>query len=48
MHGKGTFSWPGGKKYVGCYIEDRKEGYGELYWQISNLFYYNNNFLNFF
>lgn len=28
MQGKGTFTWPDGRKYVGEYIEDRKEGFG--------------------
>lgn len=32
MHGKGVFSWADGKKYVGEYYEDKKEGYGELTW----------------
>jgi hypothetical protein len=32
MNGKGEFTWPGGKKYVGNYVEDKKEGYGEFSW----------------
>ena len=32
MNGRGTFTWLDGKKYVGEYINDKKEGYGEFYW----------------
>lgn len=39
MHGKGIFSWPDGKKYIGQYLEDKKAGYGELTWLL--IFYYN-------
>lgn len=28
MHGKGTFSWPDGRKYEGDYVNDLKEGHG--------------------
>lgn len=30
MNGRGVFRWPDGKKYVGYYKEDRKNGYGVL------------------
>lgn len=41
MHGKGEFTWPDGKKYVGNtfknklgdYQDDKKDGYGEFFWQ---------------
>jgi len=32
MHGKGTFTWADGRKYVGEYIDDKKQGYGEFIW----------------
>ena len=32
MHGKGTFIWPDGRKYLGEYVNERKHGYGEFYW----------------
>ena len=32
MHGKGTFTWFDGRKYVGEYVEDKKQGYGEFIW----------------
>jgi len=32
MHGKGSFRWADGRKYVGEYINDLKEGYGEFMW----------------
>ena len=32
MHGQGEFTWPDGKKYVGNYIDDKKEGFGEFWW----------------
>lgn len=28
MEGKGTYTWPDGKKYTGEYKEDRKDGEG--------------------
>jgi len=30
MHGKGYFTWPDGKNYVGDYLDDKKHGYGEF------------------
>ena len=32
MHGSGVFTWKDGKKYVGEYVDDKKEGWGEFTW----------------
>lgn len=32
MDGTGTFDWPDGRKYVGDYIDDKKEGHGLFEW----------------
>lgn len=32
MHGSGTFTWADGRKYVGEYVHDKKQGYGEFEW----------------
>jgi hypothetical protein len=32
MHGQGTFVWADGRKYVGAYVNDRKEGHGSFLW----------------
>jgi len=32
MHGYGEFTWKDGKKYIGNYTNDRKEGFGIYYW----------------
>lgn len=32
MHGKGEFTWPDGRKYVGGYNDDKKEGFGVFTW----------------
>lgn len=32
MHGQGVFKWKDGKKYVGGYVQDAREGYGEFTW----------------
>jgi hypothetical protein len=32
MHGSGTFSWSDGRRYMGEYFDDRKNGYGEFVW----------------
>lgn len=32
MHGQGEFKWKDGRRYVGEYHNDKKEGYGEFYW----------------
>jgi len=28
----GTFTWESGNMYKGCYKEDERHGYGEMYW----------------
>ncbi len=32
MEGQGVFTWPDGRKYIGNYIDDKKEGHGVFYW----------------
>jgi hypothetical protein len=32
MHGYGEFNWTDGKKYIGFYKNDKKEGFGIYYW----------------
>ena len=32
MHGKGTFTWSDGRKYIGEYNEDKKHGNGVFTW----------------
>merc|ERR1712232_98262 len=32
MHGKGTFTWPNGRTYIGEYISDCKHGMGVFTW----------------
>jgi len=32
MNGKGEFKWPDGRKYIGNYENDKKEGHGVFYW----------------
>jgi len=32
MDGSGEFTWPDGRKYVGEYKDDKKEGYGIFEW----------------
>lgn len=32
MEGKGEFLWKDGRKYVGTYKDDKKDGYGEFFW----------------
>ena len=33
MHGHGTFIWPDERKYIGNYVQDRKDGYGIFEWK---------------
>jgi hypothetical protein len=39
MDGYGEFSWQDGKKYIGFYSNDKKEGFGIFYWQSSQKFF---------
>lgn len=39
MHGYGEFNWKDGKKYVGFYKQDKKEGFGIYYWEDPNKIY---------
>jgi len=32
MDGKGTFTWVDGRKYVGGYVGDKKQGTGAFTW----------------
>ena len=32
MWGKGEFSWPDGRAYIGDYEDDKKQGYGIFIW----------------
>lgn len=32
MDGKGEFTWSDGRKYVGEYVDDKKQGYGVFSW----------------
>ena len=32
MHGKGTTIWPDGRKYIGEYKHDKKDGNGLYIW----------------
>jgi hypothetical protein len=32
MEGKGEYEWPDGRKYVGTYMNDKKEGFGMFKW----------------
>lgn len=32
MHGKGIFTFKDGRKYIGDYIEDKKQGHGIFEW----------------
>ena len=38
MHGYGEFIWIEGKKYVGFYKNDKKDGFGIYYWPNNKLF----------
>ena len=39
MHGSGEFKWPDGRKYIGSYVNDKKQGYGVFEWRnFANLF----------
>lgn len=32
MDGEGVFTWPDNRKYMGEYVDDKKEGYGTFEW----------------
>ena len=32
MHGQGVYQWVDGRRYVGQYRNDKKEGFGVYYW----------------
>lgn len=32
MNGQGEFRWYDGRRYIGAYKNDKKDGYGEFYW----------------
>jgi len=38
MEGTGEFSWADGRKYVGDYVDDKKEGYGIFYWPDGRIY----------
>jgi hypothetical protein len=38
MNGFGIYTWPGGRKYIGCYVNDQKEGYGHYYWEDGRVY----------
>jgi hypothetical protein len=39
MHGYGEFRWKDGKRYLGYYTHDKKEGFGIYYWASPNRVY---------
>jgi hypothetical protein len=39
MHGYGEFRWKDGKRYIGYYVHDKKEGFGIYYWASLNRMY---------
>ena len=38
MHGGGVYKWKDGRKYVGEYENDKKNGYGKYYWNDGRIF----------
>jgi len=38
MHGKGKFKWPDGKQYMGCYVNDKMEGFGVLTYEDGRIY----------
>jgi hypothetical protein len=38
MDGKGVFTWPDGRKYIGSYLNDVKHGPGEFFWSDGRKF----------
>lgn len=39
MEGKGVFTWPDGRKYVGDYKNDMKHGIGTFTWQDGRVYH---------
>jgi hypothetical protein len=39
MSGYGEFKWKDGKRYLGYYLNDKKEGFGIYYWTSSGRAY---------
>lgn len=39
MQGKGVFTWPDGRKYVGDYQNDQKHGIGTFTWQDGRVYH---------
>jgi len=37
-HGSGEFKWGVGGRYVGGYLDDLKNGYGEMYWDDGSVY----------
>lgn len=38
MHGEGVYKWKDGRKYVGSYQNDKKNGFGKYYWNDGRIF----------
>ena len=38
MQGKGTFTWPDGRKFKGDYDTEKKNGFGEFTWPNGRTF----------
>lgn len=38
MNGFGIYMWPGGRKYIGFYVNDQKQGYGKYVWNDERVF----------
>ena len=36
MHGRGSYSWPNGDKYLGDYLNGLRNGYGVMTYQSKN------------
>lgn len=39
MEGKGVFTWPDGRKYVGDYLNDQKHGIGTFTWSDGRVYH---------
>jgi hypothetical protein len=37
-HGNGVFVWESGNRYIGCYENDFRQGYGEMYWNDGSIY----------